>query len=147
MAVYQPWLRAICSVLLVGLSGCCTARFVSVDQTSAVVAIPNNSNSWPSYHRQHAEQLMREKFPEGYVIDHEEEVVTGSTALTRTNTQTKGHRLLAALKVSPVEEETQQATTYVDQKEWRIWFHAEGAPPAARSAIAPQVPALGSSQN
>jgi hypothetical protein len=128
MTGHRPRLGVICSVLLLGLSGCCTARFVSVDGTSAVVAIPDDSNTWPTYNRQHAEELMQQKFPQGYVIDHEEEVVTGTIEQTRTNTQTRGSPILAALKVAPIEEETNRSTAYIHQKEWRIWCHAQDAP-------------------
>src|SRR5947209_14583421 len=40
-------------------------------------AIPSNTNSWPTYHRKSAEELMAKKCPNGYVIDSEGEVVVG----------------------------------------------------------------------
>ncbi|MFQ3592984.1 MAG: hypothetical protein SNJ82_07305, partial [Gemmataceae bacterium] len=39
-----------------------------------VVAIPANTNHWPSYHREEAHRLMRLVCPNGYTILHEEEV-------------------------------------------------------------------------
>jgi hypothetical protein len=122
-------LGALTACLVMGLSGCCTARFISVDADYAVVAIPNNTNDWPTYNRTHAEELMHQKFPQGFVIDHEGEVVTGTTQHTNTNTETKGDQLLAALKVSPIEQQTHQTTSFENKTEWRIWVRATGAPP------------------
>lgn len=62
----------------VSLVGCGSARYVSTGSEGGVLAIPSNSNSWPTYYRDKAEALMRAKCPNGYIIEHEEEAVTGS---------------------------------------------------------------------
>lgn len=112
--------------------GCASsARLVTVEPGGGVVAIPSNSNAWPSYNRKGAEELMRQQCPGGYVIDHEQEVVVGQVQQTNVNTDRKGDPLLAALHVAPVTENTQQTTSYTDKTEWRIWFHAVGAQPVA----------------
>lgn len=127
-----------------------TARFVSVDNSAAVVAIPDNSNDWPSYNRKNAEELLHQKFPQGYVIDHEEEVVTGTTTHSTESTEKKGDPTLAALKLSTVEESTHHTTYTTEKKEWRIWCHAADAAPPAQiiiptAAALPSVPVEASS--
>jgi hypothetical protein len=131
--------RAVCALLLATLTGCVSpARYVAVDGNSGVVAMPDNSDSWPCYNRRHAEELMKKKFPEGYVIDKEEEVVVGQTQFTNRNQQTTGNPLLAALYVAPVVDETHETTTYHDQKEWRIYFRKANAPAPVPVPTSPQ---------
>jgi hypothetical protein len=73
-------LSAITLAAAVGAMGCTSARYVSLDAGgSGVVAIPANFNRWPLNFRDEAEELMRQRCPEGYVIDHEEEVFKSQT--------------------------------------------------------------------
>ena len=67
--------RALCTVLLAAAGGCGTTgvHFVSQTPDGGVISIPNNSNQWPTYYRNRAEELMRQKCPDGYVIEREEE--------------------------------------------------------------------------
>ena len=123
-----PSLRlGILGILLAGACGCSTARIVSSGPNSAVVAIASNTNTWPDYNRKHAEELLREKFPQGYVIDKEEEFVVGTTQVTSTTTNRTGDPTLAALRIAPVVQTTDQTTTSRDQKEWRIYCHSATA--------------------
>jgi hypothetical protein len=124
----------VVAILLAGLSGCCNARLVSLDQNGGVVAIPSNTNFWPTYYRDKAEALIAQKCPEGYQIEREEEFVVGTTHIVRTNTEKTGDPLLAALKIAPIEEQTTQTTSSTDQTEWRIWFQANKASPAGPDA-------------
>jgi hypothetical protein len=122
-------------LVVVVLCGCTNARYITVDPTGGVVAIPSNSNAWPTYNRDKAEELMRQKCPQGYVIDREQEVVVGQTHLTNTNTETSGNATLAALHIAPVTQETHETVTSKDQTEWRIWFHAKDAPALAAEPV------------
>ncbi len=63
-------------VCLLVISGCQQARYVLRTADEGVVAIPSNDN-WPINHLEKAMQLMTSHFPNGYVIDREEEVVVG----------------------------------------------------------------------
>ena len=130
------WLSAL---LVFGL-GCANARMVEMSGNGGgVVAIPENTNSWPSRNRHHAEELMKQRCPTGYEIDYEREVVVGQVA--HTNIETDQHSKLLGL--GPARTDTRQTTSYVDQKEWRIWFHPKGAPPALDSPPGQIQPAAG----
>ena len=65
--------------MVAGLSGCTSARYVQKDQTSGVVAIPENSNVWPTNYRDAAFALIKEHLGANtpYSIVEEREVVTG----------------------------------------------------------------------
>src|SRR5438132_6773635 len=71
-----------CAILGLGLAaaGCLSpARYVSVDANGGVVAIPKNTNYWPACYRSAADELMRRKCPDGYVVDHEGEAAVGQS--------------------------------------------------------------------
>lgn len=48
-------------------------RVVRRRRTAGVIAIPDNSNQWPTYYRNRAVYLMKKKCPEGYEIISEQE--------------------------------------------------------------------------
>lgn len=132
------WLCALVGALL---TGCNSARHVAYDSSGGVVAIPSNSNCWPNYHRKHAEELIQARCPGGYVIDHEEEVVVGTTQHTDVTTETRGDPLLAALRVAPITEETRQQTTNHNLTEWRIAYRkANPVAPPRETGPAPAQP-------
>ena len=69
----------ILGALTLTVCGCADVgvHFVSHRNGGGVLAIPNNSDQWPSYYRSRAERLMNETCPNGYIIDREEVVVEG----------------------------------------------------------------------
>ncbi len=125
-----PKLALAGCLLAMGL-GCNHARVVELSSNGGgVVAIPDNTNSWPSRNHRHAEELMAQRCPNGYVIDDEREIVVGQVAHTTSETEQKNVPVLTAIGLAPAKLETQQTTSYVDQKEWRIWFRPKDAPQA-----------------
>ena len=60
--------------LLLGTGCHSTARYLRKEPDGGVVAIPSDSNHWPSYHRDEANRLMRMVCPNGYTIVEEKEV-------------------------------------------------------------------------
>lgn len=62
------------------LIGCAQVRLVRDTPDGGIVAIPNNSNQWPSYYRNRAKRLMQRKCPEGYVIISEQTAVDNPAA-------------------------------------------------------------------
>jgi hypothetical protein len=112
------------------LSGCNGARFVAKDQFGGVVAIPANTDEWPTHYRAKAEELMRKQCPEGYVIDHEEEAVIGQTTTNRQQTDTSSvGSVIVGNKV--------QQTESHDLREWRITFHRKGPVTPGITAVVP----------
>jgi hypothetical protein len=106
-------------------SGCMGARLVEVTPEGGVVAIPSNTNCWPTYFHKAAEDLIQKQCPEGYVIDHEQEAVVGH----HTTENTAGNRNSVASAVFGVGQETKTVESH-DYYEWRIYFRRKGAPPA-----------------
>jgi hypothetical protein len=53
---------------------CSSVRVVNRTPDGGAIAIPNDSDQWPTYYRSQAERLMRQICPAGYVIDREEVV-------------------------------------------------------------------------
>jgi hypothetical protein len=77
--------RMLCLLAVFALTGCGTARVVTRDFDGGVVAIPENSNSWPYYYRDKAKELIKEDCPDGqYVIAKEEEVTIGTVTTEHT---------------------------------------------------------------
>lgn len=133
----------LAAAAITGMGGCGKARLVEVSQQGGVVAIPSNTNSWPHYYRNQAEELIKQKCPNGYEIVQEEEFVTGQVA--RTDSRTKTDRAptldlgrfhndaeesegsstsLAGLSIplGKTRQETHETTNYTDLKEYRIYY-------------------------
>jgi hypothetical protein len=113
------------------LAGCASPRFVAQDPSGGVIAMPSNTDFWPTHFRSKAEEMMAKKCPQGYHIEHEEEVVIGQsvTGTDRTDTQTQdipGRRQRSDLQLST--SETSHSTTSQDITEYRITFRANTAP-------------------
>lgn len=72
----------------VGCASTQEARYVYQDGQFGVVGIPENTDRWPSFYRDRAEELMKEHFPTGYEIVRAEEVDAGSRTLTVNGTNT-----------------------------------------------------------
>ena len=98
--------------------GC--ARQVVRGQDYGVVAISSNSNMWPFRMRDKAEKIMLEHFPEGYVIEHEEEVVVGETVQVDSETTTNSLETKGPFSIEAGTTRT-SATTSPDT-EWRIHY-------------------------
>jgi hypothetical protein len=117
----------------VGLSGCASpARVVRQDANSVVVAIPENSNAWPFYYQDAAEQMAAEYVPDP-VRSSIQRVKVGEQT---TSTSDTGRRSFS-------ETITSMSTTSVaDQYEYHLEFRTNspvrgpssvsgGGPPAA----------------
>ncbi len=111
-----------CLVLSIALSGCAAARYVMKDGDSGVVAIPMNSNSWPSHHRERAEKLMSEHFPAGYYIEREEEAVVGQNTTFKEDSD-GGTVKLGKFEIGKGNRSGTETTT--NQTEWRIYYRRQ----------------------
>lgn len=107
--------------VMTGLSGCATARYVERHAEGGVVAIPENSNHWPTYYRQAALDLITQHVGPHYEILEEREVVVGQQT---NNNQQLGPDFLAGI------------TTTHQLTEWRIAYRRAASlhyPPATGS--------------
>jgi hypothetical protein len=119
-----------CAVLglCLAAAGCLSpARYVAVGPDGGVVAIPRNTNYWPACYRSAAEELMRQKCPGGYVIDHEGEVAVGQSK----QEESSGSESSLLFLLLGVGHQTRSSVTH-DIAEWRIEFHANGTTPPAQ---------------
>jgi hypothetical protein len=68
-------LQILLPLVAMCLCGCLAVRIAEERPDGGVVVMPNNSNQWPTYYRNRAEYLMKQKCPDGYVVVQEEEFV------------------------------------------------------------------------
>jgi hypothetical protein len=120
--MFRSRLWALGVGVLLALAGCTNARLVSTDATGGCVAVPNNSNVWPTFYHDQALALIRQSCPDGYAIDHEEEAVVGQTVHATTSTDKAGSPLAAAVGLAPAQDQVNTTTTSTNQTEWRIWY-------------------------
>ncbi|MBA62243.1 MAG: hypothetical protein CMJ76_07740 [Planctomycetaceae bacterium] len=112
-------LLIITSVLV---TGCSSARYVSRNQEQGIIAIPSTS-TWPVDHREKAMELMQAHFPQGYVIEKEEEFVIGTE--TQNHTDVHAHEI-GNSNIFLGGETTHTTTT--DKTEWRITYRRANNP-------------------
>jgi hypothetical protein len=119
-------------LLAVAASGGCleTAHYVSLDANGGVVGIPSPVDHWPTYNRKAAEELMQQKCPQGYVIEHEQEAAIGQT----TREDTAGNNASLSSQLFGVGAQSRTTETH-PINEWQITFR--GLPVASESAAAP----------
>ncbi len=105
----------VCFYLLL-LIGCGGGRYVLKEGDQGIVAIPTDTDRWPEYYRTKAHDLMMKHFPEGYVIEKEYEVVTG--------TVTTNHEYTDTDHVGPfvLSEETETRTSTHNTTEYHICY-------------------------
>ncbi len=113
--------RVVVVLALFGACGCAGPRFVSIGPEGGTLALPSNT---PYYHDQ-AVKMLAEKYPNGYVIDHEGEVVVGQVTTNDTNAQHV-----------PFGRVVEHRTEVSDKTEWQIAFHPKGVQPAAPVVLA-----------
>jgi hypothetical protein len=101
------------------------------DNDRGVVA---NTASWPNYQRTNADELMAQHFPEGYVVELEEETIVGQAVtfnehleeetIVGNTTDSDEHRHGAEINTG-VELSTASlhgSTTSRDETEYRIFY-------------------------
>ena len=118
-------MRRILALLIITslfVTGCTSARYVSRDQERGVIAIPSIS-TWPVDHREKALALMQAHFPQGYIIEKEEEVVIGTE--TQNHTDVHAHEI-GNSNIYLGGETTHTTTT--DKTEWRITYRRADNP-------------------
>jgi hypothetical protein len=113
------WLVCVLGLLIVSAAcGCASVRVVRETPDGGVIALPMDTNCWPTYYRDRAAKLMTEKCPGGYQIDRAEYVWNGKEG-------PEGHRAYESYfgYTDPDDE-----TAHYLRKEYRITFHATPPP-------------------
>jgi hypothetical protein len=131
----KSWARMGLLSLLVPLipalpAGCAQVRLIRDASDGGVITMPNNSNQWPTYYRNRAENLMSKKCPEGYAIVGEKEVVDNPAARD-------GRK---ANEDFDYEGGYIRLTTY-NRKEYHIWFRRAAAANSNAPSASPHSPA------
>jgi hypothetical protein len=78
----QHTVFALLIPLVIGCGTTKGVRYVYQDKNFGVIAIPENTDHWPTKYRTQADKLMDSHFPGGHEIVRAEEVVEGSRVLT-----------------------------------------------------------------
>ena len=121
-------------VLALAVAGGCAspAKYVEKRGDSGTIAIPNNTDTWPSHNRREALALIQKHVGVNYEILEEREVVVGQSTNNnqQVNTEDTFNR---EIPFQPAQKQTiNTTTTQRDITEWRIVYRrkadATGAP-------------------
>jgi hypothetical protein len=128
-------------VLALAVAGGCAspAKYIEKRGDSGVIAIPNNTDTWPSHHRREALALIQKHVGPNYeILEEREEVVGQSTHNNQqVNTEDTFNREIPFL---PAQKQTiTNTTTQRDITEWRIVYRR--VDPLTPRALASQQPA------
>ena len=121
------------AVVAAASTGCGGARYVHRSGDEGIVAIPANTDAWPSNHRSGAMKLIEQHVGPSYDILEEKEVATGQTTTNNQNTN-KEATFNTSIPFLPAEKQTTTTTTTTrDVTEYRIHYRkrtgvAVGAP-------------------
>ncbi len=118
-------LAFLIGVIAAGACGCPSVRVVSQQDSCGVIAMPANTDMWPFRYRSKAEALLAQQCPEGYIIELEEEYVTGQTTSVQEDHQENEHQV--SKRVSFTTGSSSTTSTTSDQKEWRIHYRKKSA--------------------
>lgn len=121
------------------VAGCAGPRQVQQTAGGGVIALPSNSDAWPTRHRTTALDMIAKHVGPDYDIVSEEEVVTGHTTVNDQKTDRQA-TFNPAMPFLPAErEKTTTTTTQVPHTEWHIAYRKRQTPPgvAPAGAVAP----------
>lgn len=123
-------------------TGCASGpRLLQRTPGEGVIAMPSNSDSWPTRHRSKALKMIEEHVGSDYEIVSEREVVTGHTTVNRQDTDRKA-TFNSSMPFLPAErEQTTTTTSQLPQTEWQIAYRRRSATPAIAPAAGGVAPA------
>lgn len=124
----QPSIRSIVqasflTLLLTGLVSCSSARYVLKEPETGIIAMPADTPR----NREKATELMAQHFPNGYIIDREQETVIGQVTHHQTHHQTEhqtehGTTTETNKNQSVESGQSNAIATTVDKTEYRIFY-------------------------
>lgn len=110
---------------LAGAGGCASsAKYIEKKPDSGVVAVPDDSNSWPNYNRQAALKLIEEHVGSNYEIVDEKTVKTGRQ--TRGSLPDTNETLNPRRPGSPGYRSATHATSMPEQTQFQIAYVRKG---------------------
>ncbi|MCS6864043.1 MAG: hypothetical protein RMJ56_09670 [Gemmataceae bacterium] len=129
-------------VLLWGLavwnSGCASsARYVQKNdlEGTGIVAIPANTNEWPTYHRREALAKIQEHVGPHYEIISEMEVVTGQTTISDAQVNTESLNQRRFPRGLSEFQTVRGSSTTRDITEWHIHYRRKPLPAASFNSV------------
>jgi hypothetical protein len=136
------------AAIVAGLSGCATpARYIERSGDNGVVAIPANTDAFPSYNRSEAIALIHKHVGPNFEIVEEREVATGKRTLNDqqvNNEQTWN----TANPLLPANKQTvQNTTTTQDVTEWRIAYRKKASTSIGSGTLGSSVTPAGGVQS
>ena len=124
-------------IFVAALSGCASTdgvRYVYQDRDFGVIAMPENTDWWPTHYRRHGEKLMEDHFPDGHEVVRAEEVIEGERTMKTEGSNSAevspqiSESLLKVVKFGHSASQSEAETTKV--KECRIIYRRVGPPRA-----------------
>ena len=110
------------AVVAAASTGCGGARYVHRAGDEGIVAIPANTDTWPTNHRSSAMKLIEQHVGSNYDILEEKEVATGQTTTNNQN-MNKEATFNTSVPFLPAEKQTTTTTTTTrDITEYRIHY-------------------------
>ncbi|HET6574785.1 MAG TPA: hypothetical protein VFG68_14365, partial [Fimbriiglobus sp.] len=118
----RRFLALAAAVAAASTVGCANARYVQKIEDEGVVAIPVNSDTWPSYNRTSALKLIEQHVGSAYEIVEEREIKTGTTTSNVQNTRNE-QTFNSEVPFLPAEKQTTTSTTTAaDITEYHIHY-------------------------
>lgn len=139
----RKFLSAALLMSVFGLMGCTSARMINGDATSVTVAIPENTNVWPTYYQDAAYAKIKEKFPNfNPQLDVDkvkfEEVIVGQEQ--RTDQRTDSRPVGKDGKPKGEVTHNTSVTTTTDKKEVWVSYQLGGKLPGMGAMTGLQTP-------
>ncbi len=125
-------------VLLVMVSaGCQSARVVSRTADDGIVALPANTNEWPSYHQDAGKKIIAAHLGSAYEVVEEKEVTTGYATTNVQDRQFEPTMNTTNPFLPASRETTTTKTVNTPQKEWQIHYRRVTPRPAVAAGATP----------
>ncbi len=135
------WLAAVSAFAFVG--GCAApAKYIERKSDSGIVAVPDNTDTWPNYNRRAAMELIQKHVGSNYEIVEEKLVVTGHTIQNNRNVNTEPivnprNPALVGERQTVTNNTTQQEIT-----QWQISYRKKPPFPTPRDLISQESPGV-----
>lgn len=115
--------------VVAGLSGCSSsARYIERSGDSGVVAIPADTDVWPTYHRRNALALIEKHVGPNFEIIGGREVATGTATTNHQNTNNEQTFNNSNPFLPATKQTTTTTTTTRDLKEYHIAYRMKAMP-------------------